>query len=50
MTLLKVKGAKGIILGCTELPMLLEQKDLDLPLLATTRLHAQMASNYILGG
>lgn len=48
MTLLRSRGADGIILGCTELPMLLEQKDFDLPLLATTNLHAQMASDFIL--
>jgi aspartate racemase len=41
---------RGIILGCTELPMLLEQKDFDLPLLATTQLHAQMAADFILEG
>ena len=49
MRLLRSRGAEGIILGCTELPMLLEQKDFDLPLLATTNLHSQMASNFILG-
>lgn len=48
MILLQNKGADGIILGCTELPMLLEQKDFNLPLLATTELHAQMAANFIL--
>src|SRR5690606_13517049 len=41
MNLLKERGAEGIILGCTELPMLLDQKDFDLPLIATTNLHAQ---------
>ncbi len=49
MNLLKEKGADGIILGCTELPMLLDQKDFDLPLIATTNLHAQMAADFILG-
>lgn len=48
MRLLRSRGADGIILGCTELPMLLEQKDIDLPLLATTNLHAQMAADFIL--
>src|SRR5690606_16938470 len=48
MRLLRSRGADGIILGCTELPMLLEQKDFDLPLLATTNLHAQMAADFIL--
>jgi len=49
MRLLQSKGAEGVILGCTELPMLLEQKDFELPLLATTDLHAQMAADFILG-
>lgn len=48
MELLKQRGAEGIILGCTELPMLLEQEDFELPILATTELHAQMASEFIL--
>lgn len=48
MQLLKQEGAEGIILGCTELPMLVSQSDFDLPLLATTQLHAQMAVKFIL--
>jgi aspartate racemase len=48
MQLLKERGAQGIILGCTELPMLIEASDFDLPLLATTQLHAQMAADFIL--
>ncbi|MCJ7468542.1 MAG: amino acid racemase [Maribacter sp.] len=45
---LKKQGAEGIVLGCTELPMLLSQNDFDLPLFATTQLHAQMAADFIL--
>ncbi len=48
MELLRAKEAEGIILGCTELPMLLDQKDFDLPLIATTQLHAKMAVDFIL--
>lgn len=48
MQLLKEKGAQGIILGCTELPMLIEQDDFELPLMLTTNLHAQMAVDFIL--
>ncbi|MFD2516634.1 aspartate/glutamate racemase family protein [Salinimicrobium flavum] len=48
MQLLKEKGAEGIILGCTELPLLIEQQDFDLPLIPTTQLHAQMAADFIL--
>jgi len=45
---LKNRGAEGIILGCTELPILLESSSADIPLLATTQLHAQMAVDFIL--
>ena len=48
MGILKSKGAQGIILGCTELPLLLDQEDFDLPLLATTQLHVAMAVEFIL--
>ena len=46
---LKSRGAEGIILGCTELPMLIDEKDFELPMMATTDLHAQMAADFILG-
>jgi aspartate racemase len=48
MNLLRSKGAEGIILGCTELPILFEGTDYDIPLLATTELHAEMAVDFIL--
>ncbi|MEZ4932276.1 MAG: amino acid racemase [Saprospiraceae bacterium] len=47
---LKNRGAEGIILGCTELPMLIKENEFDLPMMATTDLHAQMAADFILGG
>lgn len=47
--LLKASGADGIILGCTELPLLIKAQDVDLPVLATTDLHVQMAVDFILG-
>ena len=46
--LLKQKGADGIILGCTELPILIDVESSDIPLLSTTHLHCQMASDFIL--
>ncbi len=49
MQLLKEKGAEGIILGCTELPLLISQNEIALPLLATTELHIAMAVQFILG-
>ena len=36
-------GAEAIILGCTELPLLIRQDDTTVPLLDTTRLHARAA-------
>jgi len=48
MQLLEAQGAEGIILGCTELPMLLSQKDFLLPLLETSLLHAHLAADFIL--
>lgn len=37
------KGAQGIILGCTEIELLIRPKDTPLPLFATTSLHAKAA-------
>lgn len=48
MQLLRRQGVEGIILGCTELPMLVSESDFDQPLFATTQLHAQMAVDFIL--
>jgi aspartate racemase len=36
-------GAEGIILGCTEIPLLIRQDDCELPLFDTTALHAAAA-------
>lgn len=47
MAKLKLQGADGIILGCTELPLLIKPDDFDLPLLNTTLLHAEMAVEFI---
>ncbi len=37
------EGAEGIILGCTEIPLLVKQEDSPVPLFNTTRIHAQRA-------
>jgi len=42
------KGAQGIILGCTELPMLLKQEDSGTFLFDTTAIHAQAAVDFSL--
>jgi aspartate racemase len=40
------RGAQGIILGCTEIPLLVHQGDVGLPLFDTTAIHAEAALNY----
>jgi aspartate racemase len=42
------KGAEGTILGCTELPLLIQPGDTDVPIFDTTRLHAEAAVNLAL--
>jgi len=37
------QGAEGIILGCTELPLLIRPSDVSVPLFNTTQLHAEAA-------
>ena len=37
------QGAEGIVLGCTELPLLIRPGDINVPLFDTTRLHAEAA-------
>ena len=45
---LHANGAQGVILGCTEIPLLVKQADTNLPLLDTTHLHAQSAVDFAL--
>ncbi|MBV8977596.1 MAG: aspartate/glutamate racemase family protein [Alphaproteobacteria bacterium] len=40
---LKARGAQGIVLGCTEIPLLIQPEDCDLPTFDTTALHALAA-------
>jgi aspartate racemase len=37
------QGAKGIVLGCTEIPLLIKQESFSIPLLDTASLHAEAA-------
>lgn len=41
-------GAEGIILGCTEIPLLVSEADAKIPLFDTTAIHAEAALNYAL--
>lgn len=38
------KGAEGIILGCTEIPLLIKQEDVNIPIFDTTAIHAIAAA------
>lgn len=40
---LKAEGAQGIILGCTEIGLLIQQADVDIPLFDTTEIHCTAA-------
>ncbi len=42
------KGAEGVILGCTEIPLLIKQSDLDIPVFDTTSIHAKESVEYAL--
>jgi aspartate racemase len=41
-------GAEGIVLGCTELPLLIQSGDIDAPIFDTTQLHAEAGANLAL--
>lgn len=41
-------GAEGIVLGCTEIPLLIKQEDVNVPLFDTTTIHAKAAVDYAL--
>ncbi|MFA5972356.1 MAG: aspartate/glutamate racemase family protein [Lentimicrobiaceae bacterium] len=40
---LEKAGAKGVILGCTEIPLLISDSDVNIPTFDTTRIHAEKA-------
>lgn len=42
-------GAEGIVLGCTEIPLLVKQRDSAVPLLDTAVIHAEAALDFSLG-
>ncbi|GGE07254.1 aspartate/glutamate racemase family protein [Psychroflexus salis] len=44
----KSQNVDAVILGCTELPILLKDEDTELPMLHTTDLHIQKAVDFIL--
>ena len=44
------KGAEGVILGCTEIGLLIRQEDTDIPLFDTTVIHARKAAMASISG
>ena len=47
---LEARGAEGIVLGCTEIPLLIAPDDIPLPAFDTTRIHALAAVEFALSG
>ena len=45
---LETRGAQGIVLGCTEIPLLIKQEHTNLPVFNTLELHAKAAVEYAL--
>jgi aspartate racemase len=45
---LAAEGAQGIILGCTEIPLLIQSSDVSVPLFDTTGIHARKAVDWAL--
>jgi len=41
-------GAEGIVLGCTEIYLLVSQDDVQVPVFDTTRIHAESAARFAL--
>lgn len=42
------EGAQGVILGCTEIPLLIKASDVSIPIFDTTRIHAEAAVQFAL--
>lgn len=45
---LALNGAEGIILGCTEIPLLIKQEDVNIPIFDTLKIHAVSAVEFAL--
>jgi aspartate racemase len=48
MNHLHSQGAEGIVLGCTEIPLLIKQQDTELPLFDTLTIHSLAAVDFAL--
>jgi len=45
---LEERGAEGVILGCTEIPLLISESDVNIPIFDTTAIHAEKAVEWAL--
>jgi aspartate racemase len=43
------QGAEGIVLGCTEIPLIIKQEDCNVPVFDTTIIHSNAAAEFALG-
>lgn len=43
-----INGAEGVVLGCTEIPLLIEPSDVSIPTFNTTQIHAEKAVEFAL--
>jgi aspartate racemase len=50
VTGLAARGAEAVVLGCTEISLLIRQEHTEVPLLDTTALHAEAAVDFAFGG
>lgn len=41
--LVREEGAEGVILGCTEIPLLIQQEHVSVPVFDTTAIHTEAA-------
>jgi aspartate racemase len=48
MNNLILNDVEGIVLGCTEIPLLIKQEDVNVPIFDTTTVHAISAVEYAL--
>jgi aspartate racemase len=46
MAALRERGAEGIVLGCTEIPLFISQDDFDRPVFDTLKIHVQAAVRF----
>jgi aspartate racemase len=46
--IVREQNADSLILGCTELPLMIKQEDLPIPVIDTTQIHIESITNYMI--